>query len=159
MDLREETFMKRVAPILILTILMSCSALGQAIERRASHKAEQVVRRINDEVDRAFLQSDIEALNQLIAGRCIFTGRDGSVGNKAEVLSIFKSAIIKFVSIEAEVEKLYIYGNAAVVTGKARTKGRRFEQEIYHLVRYTRVYIKQRKSWKLAAEQVTRIEE
>jgi hypothetical protein len=45
------------------------------------------------------------------------------------------------------------------VTGRARTRGRRFDQEIDHLVRYTRMYVKQKGRWKLAVEQVTRVED
>ncbi len=152
--------MNRVSIIFVLLALICFAAIQTSAQKESrTRRMEQELTQINKAVDEAFLRSDVKELDRRIGDECIFIGRDGSVGNKSEVLQIFGSATIKFSEIKAAVETVRFYENIAVVTGQARTKGRRFEQEIDHLVRYTRVYAKQKGGWKLVSEQVTRIEE
>lgn len=151
--------MNRFSIIFVLALMCFTAIQSSAQKESRTKGTEQKLRRINKEVDDAFLQSDVRELNRLIAAECIFIGRDGSVGNKSEVLQIFGAGNIKFSEIKAEVEAVRIYENIVIVIGRARTRGRRFEQEIDHLVRYTRLYGKQKGSWRLVSEQVTRIED
>jgi len=57
----------------------------------------------------------------LLADKIIGTGNDGKVSNKAEMLADAKAT--KYESMEYEDVKVTVFGDTAIATGKARSKG------------------------------------
>jgi hypothetical protein len=102
----------------------------------------------------ALLQSDTATLDQIFADDYIVTNQFGQLQTKAQMISDLKSGALKFESIVEDDVITRVYGDAAVVTGRATSKhvGRDTTQ-----VRFTRVYVKRQGRWQAVAYQVTRI--
>jgi ketosteroid isomerase-like protein len=148
--------MKLILVIGLLTITATSIAVGQVKNTRAatSDKAEQEIRQVEDKRREALLRSNTTALDEIFADDYIVTNQFGQVQTKAQMISALKSGELKFESVVEDDVSVRVYGDAAVVTGRATSKheGRESTQ-----VRFTRVYVKRRGHWQAVTYQVTRI--
>ncbi len=148
--------MKLIVVIGLLTITATSIAVGQVKNTRTatSDKAEQEIRQVEDKRREALLRSDTAALDQILADEYFVRNQFGQIQTKAQVISALKSGELKFESIVEDDVSVRVYGDAAVVTGRATSKheGRESTQ-----IRFTRVYVKQRVHWQAVTYQVTPI--
>jgi hypothetical protein len=71
----------------------------------------------------------------------------GELRTKSEILKGFKSGSLKYESRELSDLNFRVYGNTAIVTGRATQKGAEDEKDYSDGYRFTRVYIWQRDHW------------
>ncbi len=124
-----------------------------------SGEAEREVKQVERELADATVKGDTAALAQIFSGDCIFTGSGGEVLTVAQMLPVFKNNNLKFESFNTDDVKVRVAGQAAVVTGRAITKGRSGNSEFNRQDRFTRVYRKENGRWRLMASQLTPIEQ
>ncbi len=148
--------MKLILVIGLLTITATSIALGQVKNTKAAtnDEVELEIRQVEDKRREALLRSDTTALDQIFADDYIVTNQFGQVQTKAQMMSALKSGALKFESVVEDEVSVRVYGDAALVTGRATSKheGRDTTQ-----VRFTRVYVKRQGRWQAVAYQVTRI--
>ena len=148
--------MKRMLVIGLLTITATSIAVGQVTNTRAAtnDKAEQEIRQVEDKRREALLRSDTATLDRILADEYFVTNQFGQIQTKTQMISALKSGELKFESVVEDDVSVRVYGDAAVVTGRATSKheGRESTQ-----VRFTRVYVKRRGHWQAVTYQVTRI--
>lgn len=154
--------MKRVFLLATLMIVSASLASGQTANNRPARKnlAEEEVLNVNKEYGETIVRGDVVAYDRIVADDYIHTGSNGGVVGKAEQLTEMKSTPREDVKIEfgqSDDEKVSIYGNVAVVTGRWMMKGRYKGEEFNETERYTCVYVKRQGCWRLVAEQTTRI--
>ena len=117
--------------------------------------AEQEVRSLNLEYDKAIVQQDVAAYERLFAEDGLVTETGGKVLNKAQLIANAKSGETKYEVGRTEDLKIRVYGNTAIANGrwveKSVTKGKSFDGSYM----YTTVYVKRDGKWQIVSDQVT----
>ena len=129
------------------------SAQGQT----TGQNAEQEIRRLDGEIGRAIVGRDIAILDALVSSGYTHTNPLGEVFSKEQIAGAIQSGTLDVESYDTDDVTVRVFGDAAVVTGLARVKGRLREQDITGQYRYTRTYVKQDERWQVAATQLTGI--
>jgi ketosteroid isomerase-like protein len=113
--------------------------------------AERAIRQAERDRREAMLRGDVQALGGLLAEDYLGTGARGRVRTKAEVLAQYRSSAVKYESINEDDVKIRIYGTAAVVTGRTRSKGKEDGKSFGGEHRFTRVWVQHQGRWQLVA--------
>ena len=122
-------------------------------DKMASGSAEQAVMQLERDMQAAALKNDYTLFEKVATDDYIATNPLGIVATKAE--SLASSPDFKMVSLNTDDVRVRVYGDAAVVTGRATIKGQMTPpggaaQEFSGQFRYTRVYVKQQGQWRLS---------
>lgn len=121
--------------------------------RSQDTSAQQAIRQVERDRRDAMLRGDAQALSRLLADDYIGTGAHGRVRTKAQVLADYSSGAVKYESITEDDVTVRVYGTAAVVTGRTRSKGKESGKNVDAEHRFTRVWIQERGRWLLVASQ------
>jgi len=132
----------------------SQSAAGAQVSAGA---AEQAVGQLHNESFQAILRADAAVLERVWADDYSLTNPGGNVMEKAGFIGALKSGDLKFETLDLSDTNVRVYGDAAVVTGRATVKAKGDNQDISEQVRYTSVYVKRQGRWQAVAMQTTRI--
>jgi ketosteroid isomerase-like protein len=82
---------------------------------------------------------------------------NGQMSDKSQMVNNFKTGQIKLTSDELSDMKVRVYGNTAVITGKADVKGTLGGKDATGQIMFTRVYVKKGGLWQSVAFQQTRV--
>src|SRR4029434_9607964 len=99
--------------------------------------------------------SDRATLERMTSDDYTFINQRGELRTKAEIVAGFKAGTFRYSAREVSELTIRVYGNAAVVTGRARQKGTENRNDYSGDNRFTRVYMKQGDRWVTVALQVT----
>ena len=142
--------MKRILLAAAMLVAASASALGQTTAPQSSQggSVEQAVEARVQEFRAALSKADEATLAPLYADDYTITTADGSAQTKAERVAWVKANAARLSTLEFQDLKTRVYGDTAVVTGRA-TGGVNS--------RFIQVWVKQGGTWRLVAGQVTDI--
>lgn len=117
---------------------------------------EAKIRRLDEARVRAWLKSDVTALDQLYADNYVIVNPNGSVRSKTEALEEFRTGRLAYEAIRVNNSDVRVHGDAAAVwvghiTSTARINGARSVGEW----RVTNLYVRQGNVWQLASQHVT----
>jgi ketosteroid isomerase-like protein len=107
----------------------------------------------------AMTQSDLAALDTLLADDLTYVHTSAKLDTKASFLESLRSGELKYESIDSEDVKVRVVGDAAVVTGRGKMKIELKDRELNFQIRFTDVYAKRGGRWQMVAWQSTRIPE
>lgn len=120
--------MKRILLIALLASLAAQLSFGQVKGKRASRGkpgavqaagVEAELKRLEREWFDAVVKGDGEALDRIFADDFTAINSDGSVINKTQMNEMMKSVRVRLDEIRTDEFKLRLYGNTAVVNGRA----------------------------------------
>ena len=157
--------MNRLERLASAGIALSCVAvlctgcLAPAFSDDARDAAQKEITQLEEERNQAILRGDIAALDRMTSDDYTFITQRGELRTKAEILNGFKSGTYRYAARKVSDLTVRIYGNAAVVTGRAVQKGAEDAKDYSGDNRFTRVYVKQDGRWVSVALQVTLVEE
>jgi ketosteroid isomerase-like protein len=149
--------MKLITVVALVTI---AALVGPSKAEKAggpSGKTEEEIQELHNKLIQAQLNSDIAALDRLLADDHIFTNPLGVVQTKAQRLAEIQSGSRKLELFSVTDVQVRVYGDTAVVTGRAMLKGQRQGQDISGQFRGIDVYVKKQGRWQVVAAQATRI--
>jgi ketosteroid isomerase-like protein len=124
--------------------------------RRSSRK-KMTIEALEEKLRQAMLNSDVQALDELIADDLVFTMHTGLVINKQDDLNAHRTGIQKFTQVNLDEHQVRHYGDCAVVTVKADLAGIFNGQAYSETYRFTRVWIKRQDRWQIAAGHVSQV--
>jgi ketosteroid isomerase-like protein len=137
-----------VAAVFVLTALIG-SAWAQ--------DAKEQLKKLEMERAAAVVKGDTATLDKQTSDDYVLISMTGRMADKSQMLDGFKSGQSKLTSNELSDLKVRVYGDAAVVTGKADVKGTLGGQDATGQVLFTRVYVKKGGRWQSVSLQQTRI--
>jgi ketosteroid isomerase-like protein len=105
----------------------------------------------------AMLSADLATLESVLADDLTYSHSSGKVESKAEFIESVRTGRLKYKSFERSDVKVRIYGEVAVVTGRADVKVQSSGEDLDLPIRYLDVYVKKGGAWKMAAWQSTRL--
>jgi ketosteroid isomerase-like protein len=137
----------------VATVFVLTASIGSAWAQDAKEELKKL------ETDRAaaVVKGDVATLEKQTADDYVLITMNGRMSDKSQMLDAFKSGQSKLTSNDLSDLKVRVYGNAAVVTGKADVKGTLGGQDATGQVLFTRVYVKKGGRWQSVSFQQTRI--
>jgi ketosteroid isomerase-like protein len=153
--------MNRLLGIVVLLACVLSIALVRPSANQAarSGEAEPEIRQMESRRIQAMLRVDTEELNRVLADDLTYVHSSGQVDTKAELISSLQSGQRKYESIQPDEIKVRVYGEAAVVTGRAQMRTKSQGQDFHFQIRFTDVYVKKGDGWQMVAWQSSRLPE
>lgn len=127
--------------------------------RKASGSAgaEQALEKKAHEYAQALTKRDVEALDEIWTADYTFVNPRGELLSKAQRIANIKSGTTEFHTMSPQKERLHVQGNFAVEVGRIVVEGEYSGQESSGEYRYTTVWTRVQKSWRMVANQITLI--
>jgi ketosteroid isomerase-like protein len=118
----------------------------------------EVIRQLEFELVDAFLQSDVHALNRILAEEFIITDPHGPSFSKPQYLEELSTGRVAFKSLAIDEIEVRVIDNTAVVTGKATADGRSEDGPFMGQYSFMDVYLKKNGRWHAILSAVNRAE-
>jgi hypothetical protein len=146
--------MKLQAVIVSVAIVASSLTLANGKGRSQTHSsATNELVRIEREVASAVVKGNLVPFDRYTAPTCVFTDpSSGIVMDKAYLMAGLKSGRIKYQASQVENLKVYVYGNAAVVTFRTKDRMRVRGQDASGTYQWTDTFVKKMGRWQLVAD-------
>ena len=119
--------------------------------------AEDELRAIEKEWAQAFVNNDAEAIGRHMADDWTVISPDGNVIDKPTFLGLIQSGMLTHEGMEFGEMGVRVYGDTAVVTSRATSRGRFLGEPFTELERSTDVFVKQEGEWKSVVTHLSRI--
>ena len=124
----------------------------------AGQQAEiDLIKRMEADHIQAGVRKDVEAIAPFTADEYVQIDFDGRVMDREATFRRIRSSDIRLRSNAPDDLTVRIYGDVAVVTGRATPKGVADGREFVDPIRYSRVYVKRDGRWQVVLFQQTRI--
>jgi ketosteroid isomerase-like protein len=145
--------MKRKCAALVISSFFVFVMLGSAW---AQSDEEQLMKLETDRAA-AVVKGDVATLEKQTSDDYSLINMNGQMSGKAQMVNAFKTGQTKLTSDELSDMKVRVYGNTAVITGKADVKGMLGGKDATGQIMFTRVYVKKGGQWQSVAFQQTRV--
>jgi len=136
----------------VVALVLSLVMLGLA--RPAN--VEDELRKLETDRAAAVVKGDVATLEKHTSDAYTLINAYGQMSGKSEMVDAFKSGKTKLTTDDLSDMKVRVYGNTAVITGKATVKGTMGGKDVDGQILFTRVYVKKGGSWQSVAFQQTR---
>ena len=144
--------MKTATLVVLVGVLVCQLSLAQA-------PVEQEVLQFERDACKAFLDSDVAALERVLTSDFTLTLSNGEVNTRADEINELRSGKVHYDVFENYDMLARLYGDdVAVVLGKTRVKGTAVGKPFDRVVQFTDTLIKRDGGWQLAAGHVSRLE-
>jgi len=120
-------------------------------------KAEEELNTLEKEWALSFVKNDADAIGRFMADDWIVISPDGNVIDKATFLGLIKSGMLTHEQMKFAEVNVRVYGDSAVVTSRATSKGRIRGEAFSELERSTDVFVREGGQWKSVLTHLTRI--
>jgi ketosteroid isomerase-like protein len=121
---------------------------------KAQGMTEQKVIQLEHDLAIADVKADMAVVERLEAADYVFTGPNGMLTGKSDDLNDLRTGNFKADAVDLNDLKARVYGNAAVVTGKATLKNCKWRgKDISGDYRFTDVWAKVNGNWQVVASQ------
>lgn len=145
-----------------MAIFLLCSpAVARSIPRphRQPRQVVHIIQKLEARLQQAQLTSNISIMASMLSDDYLGIYADGTLATKAETLDSFKSGAVHYISIDTFDRKIRVFGSTAVVVSKARVSGINHGEKISGVYRYTRVYHRANRVWKIVSFEASPLHE
>lgn len=116
---------------------------------------EEELSKLEKEFTEAIVANDPEAIERFVADDWIIINADGGIIDKERFLGVIKSAALTHEMMESDDIRVRVYGESAVVTALATSKGKFMGQDFSTRERATDVFVKCDGQWRCVLSQLT----
>jgi uncharacterized protein (TIGR02246 family) len=141
----------------LVTAALSFASASPA-PQHGSTSAMEAIRKLEDERNQAILHGDAAALEKMTSDDYTFVTLRGEMLAKNDIVRNFRTGAAKYQSRKISDLNIRVYGNSAVVTGRAVQTGAENGKDYSGDYWFTRVYVNQGGRWITVALQTTLIQ-
>jgi ketosteroid isomerase-like protein len=150
--------MRRILLILFVGLVL-VPAMGRRVSGQnavsAVEETKKDVLKFEDERNQAILNRDTTTLDRMYAEEITWTMSNGDLLNKQQVLANIGSENQRLFSIQHSDRRIHVFGNTVILTATSNSSERYKDKMITVPRRFTNVYVKQDRQWKLVVHTVT----
>ena len=146
--------------VLAASTLISAQA-PEARKREAlppTQDTEAVLMKMERDAAAALVKKDFAGFASVLSEDAAFTGPDGAVQTKAQLLADFKSGALVIESTVISDMKVRVFGESAVATYTTTDKGKSKGRDISGRYRWTDTFVRRGGKWQIVAGQGTPIQ-
>jgi ketosteroid isomerase-like protein len=140
--------------LIALAALVATQLTLRQVNHSIDTRAAQTVLAIDRQLDRAWNEKDINALDQLWADDYLFIGWAGEIMDKRDRLAAIRSGTFQVQSVESDEVKVRVFKDVAFLTDRERIRTNQGEI----IARSTRAFILRNGRWQLITAQKTRVD-
>ena len=144
--------MKRIISLLLLAMAVFTPA---QTKKNGSVQTSDATRRALIDLENSWVgaltKPDAMTLDSIFADTYVDTDEQSHRSDKQGVLSVLESGDLKMVSIKLSDMRVYVYGDAAVVTGSAAQVGNFKSQPLTAMIVFTDTFVRQNMRWRAVA--------
>lgn len=141
-----------LALAVVATLAISCSnAASQPDPEQVKNEIAALERRLIVSIQR----KDLGALNEIWDEQYFGTGPDGATVTKSDLMAAVKDGVLQVETIEPDDLKVRLFGDVAVLTGKAVVRAKVVEEDVSSNVRGTGIFVNRGGKWKIAGVHVS----
>jgi len=118
-------------------------------------KVTERLLQLEKDFEDAVIKNDAEAISHLTADDWIVIDADGGLIKKEDFLELIKSGTLKHTVMNLQDPRVRIYGDAAVVTGRATSGGTYMGNPFTTVERSSDVFVKIKERWVCVLTQLT----
>ena len=107
---------------------------------------------------KALVDGDVETLDRYVSDDMIYTSPTGETLTKAQAYDGFRSGANEVEQMDSDDIEIRLYGDAAIITYRARARMRVGKHATTGLIRSTATYIRAEIGWRLVSQHQSRIE-
>jgi len=138
-------------------VIPSVLSLAVLLSLAWAESVEEQLKKLETDRAAAVVKGDVATLEKQTSDDYTLINMNGQMSDKSQMLNAFKSGQTKLTADEVSDMKVRVYGNTAVITGKADVKGTLGGKDADGQIMFTRVYVKKGGSWQSVAFQQTRV--
>jgi len=146
--MNQKSFAFLLASILSLAVLLNAAWAANA---------EEELKKLETDRAAAVVRGDVATLEKQTSDDYTLINMNGQMSDKSQMVNAFKTGQSKLTSDELSDMKVRVYGNTAVITGKADVNGTLGGKDATGQIMFTRVYVKKGGQWQSVAFQQTRV--
>jgi len=136
-----------------------CASLASPAQATTTNpKDQEIIREIlalERQSKDAALNRDAGFVERVLADDYLAIGPLGQVITKSDTITARKNSQLHYDSIDMSDVVVRLYGNTAIVTGRADVKGKDLGEDFSGPYRFTRVWVKRNGQWLAASYQAT----
>ena len=136
-------------------VFASVLALAALVGLAWAANVEEELKKLETDRAAAAAKGDVATLEKQTSDDYTFINLYGQMSDKSQMVNNFKTGRTKLTSNEVSDMKVRVYGNTAVITGKADVAGTMAGKDTKGQIMFTRVYVKKSGSWQSVAFQQT----
>jgi len=145
--MNQKSFAFLLASILSLAVLLNAAWAASA---------EEELKKLETDRAAAVVKGDVATLEKQTSDDYTLINMNGQMSDKSQMVNAFKTGQSKLTSDELSDMKVRVYGNTAVITGKADVNGTLGGKDATGQIMFARVYVKKGGQWQSVAFQQTR---
>lgn len=140
--------MKPTLTLLLLAIALLTSAQTKYPEpTKGNGGATQALLDLENQWVEALMKSDAATLDSIFIDTYVETDEQSHRDDKQGVLSVLKSGDLKIASIKLSDMRVFVYGDAAIVTGSSSQVGNFRGQPLAARIIFTDTFVKKNGKW------------
>ena len=116
------TRLTQIAVYSLMAALVTSSSIALAQPQSSRKNVEAVIREMEAKWDTAAINNDVKLFNAILADGFISTNPRGEVQTKSQMLDAMKAGNLKFLASKGDDIKVFLYGDAALVSGRWKSK-------------------------------------
>lgn len=140
--------------IAIAAIIVNASLFANSQSNRLSAD-ETMILALESAWNQAELHHDAKAADEMMADTFVSVDHHGALTNKRQYIAGIKDKSFNPEQISNENPKVFMYGNAAIVTSEYRTRGTDSGKPFVHHGRFTDTWVNLNGEWQCVASQET----
>ena len=158
--------MKRIVTVVVFVAAAAGMVFAQTAEtkkasagtRAPAQDTEAMLMKMERDAATAIMKRDLAGFGAIFADDAIFTGPDGAIQTKAQLLADLKSGTLTIQSTEISDLKVRVFGESAVASYATTDKGKYKDRDISGRYRWTDVFLHRGGKWQIVAAQGTPIQ-
>ena len=157
--------MKRIVSVVVFVMAAAGMVFGQAADTRKpsagtppTQDTEATLMKMERDAAAALMKRDVAGFGAIFADDATFTGPDGAVQTKAQLLADVKSGALVIQSTVISDFKVHVFGESAVATYATTDKGKYKDRDVSGRYRWTDVFVRRGGKWQIVAGQGTPIQ-
>ncbi len=136
-------------------VFASVLAVAALVGLAWAANVEEELKKLETDRAAAAVKGDVATLEKQTSDDYTFINLYGQMSDKSQMVDNFRTGRTKLTSNEVSDMKVRVYGNTAVITGKADVAGTMAGKDTKGQIMFTRVYVKKGGSWQSVAFQQT----
>ena len=142
-----------------IATVLAAALLAMAARAGAEDPAEAAVLKREEARLQAMVKADLAALEDILADDLSYVHSSGSVDSKREFVDAIRTGRLKYKSYDRKEAAVAVYGDTALVTGKAFVVVVREGADVPIRLQFTNVWVKRAGKWRMVAWHSTRLPE
>lgn len=145
--------------VLLILCVLNANAKSMPRPHRQPRQVVRIIEQLEAQLRQAELDGNTTVIANMLSDDYLGIYADGTLATKGETIASFKSGATHFTQIDTSDRKIRVFGTTVVVVSRAQVAGTNDGEDISGVYRYTRVYHRINRVWKIVSFEASTLHE